>query len=111
MWPRGLHRSSLSHTVGVRFRPRSRRSALLEIFFDRDQLFRGAEIFDFPDIDRQSPGFAVAPGIDELLNVLLSQRTIDYQALCPIRKIERCCESPAIHTHPADCLGFFGDLV
>ena len=90
---------------------RSGQFVLLEILFDRDQLLRGAQICDPPDIDRQSPRFAVAPAIYELLDVLLSQRTIDYQALCPIRKIERCCEFLAIYTHPADRLSLFSNLV
>jgi len=90
---------------------RSRRLVLLEILFDRDQLLRGAQICDFPDVDRQSPGLAVVLTIDELLNVLRSQRTIDYQVFCPIRKIECRCEFPAIYTHPADRFSLLGNLV
>ena len=84
---------------------------LLEIHLDRYQLLRRAQICDFPDIHRQAPGFAVTPTIDELLNVLLSQRTTYYQALRPIRKIERCFEFPAIYTHPADRFGLLRNLV
>lgn len=90
---------------------RSRRLVLLKILFDRNQLLRGTQICDFPDVNRQSPSLPVVLTIDELLNVPLSQRTIDYQAFCPVRKIECRCEFPAMYTHPANRFSLLGNLV